>query len=200
MLREHVETLLGDMLSARQLGGVLASGSRLGLLALKRTEAAAIAPNEVEQWEALRTVRLPWVDHLSASEILRLREEAAAALPRLRSLVAQKLAAPGNNEQQLKQLLAELRDQAIEVKAELDNLKWYRERGFRTLSGTLGISVAVYGLAAGFVTPAVALGSLLSMLGIVHSAERQDERDHAKIISKPGYVLMKARELAHHHG
>jgi len=200
LLRRDVESILYAMRSAQLTNAVLASGSRLGVLAIKSAEHRSLAVDNIEDWEAIRSIHLPWVDDLSASEVVRLREDAATALPRLRALMTSKLAVPTDDtEKQALDVVHELRTEAAEVEAELRALKWPRERGFRTLTGSLGITVAIYGLAAGFVAPAVGIGSLLSLLGILHAAERSDERQHNQLSSRPGYLLIRARELLAQH-
>lgn len=198
-LRTEVAVVLRDMKSAHRLHAPLLSGSRLGLLAIKRIEGNAPELRSVERWEAARSVDLPFVERLRLDEVMRLRDEAANALPRLRALLGEKLATSSSDgDKDVQETVRELRSEAAEVEAELKALKLPRERGFRTLSGGLGLTIAIYGVAAGFVAPAVGLGSLLSLLGLIHAAERHDEKAQDEITSRPGYVLLKARELLEH--
>jgi hypothetical protein len=139
------------------------------------------------------------VQKLSPADVVHLREQAATALPRLRGLLSRRLSAPADDsDARIFDAVAELRSEAAEVESELRNLRLTRERGFRTLTGGLGLTIAIYGVAAGFVAPAVGLGSLLSLLGLIHAAERQDEKRADELKSRPGYVLLKARDLLSH--
>ena len=198
-LRDEILNIVNDLREAGRVKAILASGSRLGVLAVRLMEERLPALDSVESWEALRSVDLPWVENLSPLDVLALREEAADALPRLRALVGQKIARVGEDtDEKVVELVNELRSEAAEVEAELRSLRFTKQRGFRTLTGTLGLTIAVYGISAGFITPAVGLGTLLSLLGLIHGSERQDERDRENLIARPGYLLLKARELLEH--
>jgi hypothetical protein len=198
-IRHNIEMTLRDMASAATLRALLASGSRLGLLGVQRLDASPIRARELQGWEAMRSLRIPWVADLSVEDVVRLRAEAAEALPRLRALITKEISTPGNaGEQRLQGLVADLQAEAAEIEAELHALKWRKERGFRTLTGTLGITIAVYGTASGFMAPAVALGSLMSLLGLIHSADRGDQREHERLQSRPGYALLTAQHLLKH--
>jgi len=199
ILRNDISALLRDMRSAERIQATLASGSRIGLLAISQIEQRGPTVGDIGHWEAMRSVDLPWIRNLSPNDVLRLREEAGSALPRLRCLLESKLATVGpDTDERVQAIVGELRAEASEVQAELAALKIARERGFRAISGGLGLTIAIYGLAAGFVMPAVGLGSLLSLLGLIHAAERNDERQLDQLTSRPGYVLLKAQELATH--
>lgn len=185
--------VLIDLNSATKSGAALFSGSRLDLLSMNAIEGSAPDLDEVEHWEAERSVELPWVRNLNPEEVVRLREEAALALPRLREAILGTLAAGSGPA-----AIAALRNDAVEVEGALNALKPSRGSQFRRVAGALGITVAVYGVAAGLATPATALGSLGALLGLLHSSARKDEQDLASITSRPGYALLKARELKKH--
>ena len=44
----------------------------------------------------------------------------------------------------------------------------------------------------------VALGGLMTILGLVHTSGRHDEQKISSIQSQPGYVLVRAKELLEH--
>jgi hypothetical protein len=192
-LLDTLRNALIDLNSATKSGAALFSGSRLDLLSMNAIEGIAPDLEEVEHWEAERSVALPWVRHLSPEEVVRLREEAALALPRLREAILGALAAGSGPA-----AIAALRNDAVEVEAALNALKPSRGSQFRSVAGALGITVAVYGVTAGLATPETALGSLGALLGLLHSSARKDEQDLASITSRPGYALLKARELKKH--
>ena len=141
-------------------------------------------------------VELPWVNRLAPSEIVHLRQEAGVALPRLREKMLRAFM-PGNTVKP-QDVIAELRVDAAEVEAELKSLNLRRGSRFRTAAGILGVTMSVYGFAAGFATATTALGSLMSLLGLLHVSARKDEQDSIKTESRPGYVLLKAREMLQH--
>jgi len=94
-------------------------------------------------------------------------------------------------------VISELRLDAAEVEAELKSLNLGRGRRFRTGAGILAVTMAVYGFAGGVAATSVA--SLISLLGLLHVSARKDEQELAKAESRPGYVLLKAREMLQHH-
>jgi hypothetical protein len=199
-LQRDVAAIIRDMRSAAKSRSTLVSGSQLGLLTLRRIEGNAPRLDSATGWESLRSVGIPWLDRLRVEEVVRLREEAANALPRLRASLQNKLAGQlqSGSDDSIQELVGALREDAAEVESELRALKLSKERGFRSLSGGLGLTIAVYGVAAGFVAPAVGLGTLLSLLGVLHAAGRGDEKEHERLTSRPGYVLLKAREIVSH--
>jgi hypothetical protein len=150
---------------------------------------------ELDKWEQARSIQLPWIKKLSAQEILTLRAEADRALPRLREKVMQIVTSPTANPSDA---IAELRYEALEAEVEINAINQSRGTHFRNVSGILGITMAVYGFAADFIQPATALISLSTLLGLLHTSARKDEQDLARQQSPPGYVLLKARELAQH--
>jgi hypothetical protein len=60
------------------------------------------------------------------------------------------------------------------------------------------MTLSVYGMAGDMPMQAVALTGLIAMLGLLHTTRRSDHQAHARLISRPGYVLVKAKELAEH--
>jgi len=42
------------------------------------------------------------------------------------------------------------------------------------------------------------MGSLLTTLGLIHTVTKKDHQDIKRITTKPGYVLVKAKELLGH--
>jgi hypothetical protein len=195
-LRSILKQVLDDLNSASKINSALFSASRLDMLSLNALEGVSHDPARIDIWEAERSVELPWVNRLAPVEIARLREEAAVALPRLREKMLRAFT-PGTTVKP-QDVIGELRADAAEVEAELKSLNIKRGSRFRTVAGILGVTMAVYGFAdpgnAG-----TALGSLVSLLGLLHVSARKDEQDFTKAKSRPGYVLLKAREMLQHH-
>jgi hypothetical protein len=94
--------------------------------------------------------------------------------------------------------IEELRADAAEVEAELKALSPGAEETFRNVAGVLGITIAVYGFVGDALPPGVALGGLMSLLGLLHTSARNDQHKEAQLVSKPAYVLVKAKELLEH--
>jgi hypothetical protein len=95
-------------------------------------------------------------------------------------------------------IVNELREESEEVSAELRALNFSRGDRFRNLSGSLALTMFVYGFAADFVPAAAALGGLLSALALVHQDSRKAHQERGRLESRPGFVLLKAREIFEH--
>lgn len=196
-LHDMLSGILIDMSSASRVGATLFSSSRFDLLCIRSLEATVPRLSKIEAWEANRSAQLPWIQNLSARDVVRLREEAITALPRFRETILRILRTTEHSYEAAK-AVAELRSEAAELTAELHALKITDEKRFRNVAGALGITISVYGFASGFVSPSVALGSLISLLALLHSSSRKDEQEMEKLKSRPSYVLLKAKEITTH--
>jgi hypothetical protein len=202
VLRERVhdevfETFL-DLRNSSRFGAVTFSNSRAALLTAKHVEKSAPAPEEIEVWEAARSVDLPWIKSLSVEEIVRLREQAKDALPRFRAAMAAIMIGSSADERGTKESLGRLKQEAEELSAELRALNFPRRRHDRAGLGLLGLTISVYGMLGDVPLQAMAVTSLVALLSLLHSTRRSDEQEHSKLIARPAYVLLKARELANH--
>lgn len=172
------------------------SNSRVAVLAARQIDGHSPPARDIEVWEMSRSAALPWVSNLSAAQVLALRDSARNALPRFRACMARSLTSP--SVANASQLTHDLREEAAEVEAELRAIDSPSEARFRTLSGLLGMTISIYGFAGEFLTPAAALTGLASILGLLHAADHKEREQIARVTSKPGYVLVKARELTEH--
>ncbi len=191
--REVHETLFKMNLCA-QHQAVTFSNSRISVLAARQFDSPPTT--NIEVWEASRSTTLPWVSNLSPHQVLELREQAHRALPRFRKRMARALTT--ETPVDAGEIVRDLREEAMEVQAELDALDVRGEHRFRNLSGLLGMTVAVYGFAGEFLAPGTAVTGLATLLGLLHSAGHKERQEVARITSRPGYVLVKAKELAEH--
>lgn len=182
------------------------SNSRVTLTALRELEGKRFAPSDLVTLEQAHSANLPWVRDLSVQQIVQLRQEAATALPLLREKLARNIGPTTGNSsgidspEKAAEAIRELRFEAEEVAAELRAINLDREQNFHNVAGVLGLSISVYGFGADLMTPAVALGTLLSTLGLIHAIPKKEAQEVAKLSSKPGYVLVKAKELLAHAG
>lgn len=197
-IRSSLRETLIELNYSEKISSVLFSTCRRDLFALKRIDNDAPSISKLAVWEKARSIQLPWVSRLSVEQIVRLREEAADALPAFRGTFASHIASPSSTVSSVEEKIEALRESAFEVERELKSLKLPAEKRFRNIAGSLGISVSVYGFAAGFAAPAVALGGLISLLGLVHASARHDDQKASALKSKPGFVLMKAKEMSEH--
>lgn len=180
------------------------SNSRAALTALRELEGQRFSRPDLIAMEQAHSANLPWLRDLSVEQVVDLRQEASNALPLLREKLARNIGPTVGNagwidsSEKAAEAIRELRFEAEEVAAELKAIDLGREKSFHNVTGILGLSVSVYGFGADLMTPAIALGTLLSTLGLIHAIPKKETQDVAKLSSKPGYVLVKAKELLAH--
>lgn len=196
LLKSEISNLFFSVDAARVTRSPLLAGSRTEVLALGHLDRNAPSLAEIEDWERLRTVELPWTHQLSADEVIRLRNEAGTALPRLRELLRRRLAENQSNQCTVQQIIEELRAEALQVEVELDSLHFRKERNYRAGMSGLAMSFVAYGIASQ--SPAVlatSLAALLATLAHLRGAERDLDTQRTKLVAKPGYALLTARRI-----
>ena len=201
-IADEIREILMGCHSESVQGSAVFSNSRVALKALRSLEGRAV-PNQIEAWELAHSADLPWIKDLSVKQVVQLRDEAENALPQFREQLAINVSSKNatelnDSDSRSAELIRKLRASAEEVTAELHAVNIAGERKFNTVAGTLGLTVAIYGFGADFLGPGAALGTLLSTLGLIHNASKKDEHDVRKISSKPGYVLVRAKDLLSH--
>lgn len=135
-LEEEATVTLLSMKSSERTQSTLVAGSRTDVLCLAEIEGRSPDLADIERWEARRDLRLPWLSELTTEQIIRLRQEAKLVLPRLRELLRNRLEEAGEeNENRVRNLLAELRSQAVEVENELRGLGLQKKDRHRTAMG-----------------------------------------------------------------
>jgi hypothetical protein len=140
-------------------------------------------------------VHLPAISLLTVEEVLRLKDEAASALPAFRGLLAQRLAdAPTDSAKTAGRVLSELRSHAPAVKEELAS--WARSSRSRLEKAVVSgaFSLVLYSMVNPAAAPA-ALAAVLAGLYAVHGARAKEEVETAKLKAQPAYVLVKADEI-----
>jgi len=198
IIEERINNTLCDLRFSEAASSMLFSTSRSELYALRSYDKDAPAISNLAVWEKTRSIQLPWVNEMTPQQVVDLRDAASKALPGFRETFVRQIASPSASIESVANKIDELRNDAIEVEREIAALNPLSEDNFRNLAGALGITVSVYGFAAGFTPPAVALGGLITLLGLVHTSSRHDELEKAKLVSQPAYVLVKAKELIEH--
>lgn len=198
-LEQHIAATLNTITITSNAGGTTFSDSRVGLMAARHFDGARPAYRDVQAWESARSTTLPWIPDLSMGQILRLREEADTALPRFRVRMA-RLMGSEQAAQNPQTLVSELREEAAEVETELRALNKPSKDRTRTAQGLVGLAISVYGYAAEALSAGMALGGLMALWQQLHKSHSEVEQQHAQIVSKPGYVLVKAKELLRHSG
>ncbi|WP_143062650.1 hypothetical protein [Variovorax sp. OV084] len=179
-------------------GGAVFSNSRIGLFGLLRQEGRVVVGHQLRLLDNARDLQLPWVSDLNAHQILQLREEASKALPRFRELIASAL---NVNPQKTSvsspsEVVTELREQATELRSELELVERHALRYWKSGYALLGLGLSAYGVATDQVMPAVA--GLLPVLQLLMNHKAGHEKDADALTRRPGYVLVKAQDLLAH--
>jgi len=186
-----------DMESATYTNSALVAESRLETLYINELRREVVKFRDIYQWESERSIKLPWVSELTTNELLRLREEASDALPKLRTLLSQKLNNVG--EDQVKNIVEELRAQVTEVENEFTKLSLPKEARYRVGMSTLAASFVVYGLIAGATgspgAAATSIAGLLATAAHLRGTEREQDAKVAGLKCMPAFVLLKAKSL-----
>jgi hypothetical protein len=196
-ISSDLRSIFFELDSSKRTHSLLLAGSRIEPLFLAHLEGQVPSPIEIENWEKLRTINLPWLGKLNAEEVLKLRESAEIALPRLRELLAAKLSKPSEqNTNNASEIIADLKAQVLDVEAELNSLNLMKERKYKI--GMIGLSMAfvIYGLASG-VPPlqAGSIATLLATLAHIRNAERDLDTKAKVLMSRPAFALLKAKRI-----
>lgn len=177
--------------------GSIFSNSGIGLAGLAYKEGTVRSRSELRLLDERRSINVPWVSDLSPIQIIELRQEAAAALPMFRELMAKQLSMP-TTEATSKSVVEDLRQQSVEVRNELASIQRHSSRFWKSTYMLLGFGVSAYGVATAQVLPAA--GGLLPLIQLIMNHKSGTEREMEKVKFRPGYVLVKAQEiLAHNH-
>ncbi len=196
LLNERLRGVFLDLKSAQALHSVVISGTRTDVLCVRTLEQGLPELANIDEWEQQREIKVPWVSDLTSTEVVRLREQAASALPRFREVVASSLAGSDDHvPRSPSAVISELRAQAAEVEAELKALAPRIRKRDRTTVALISTGLALYGFEAAGIPGMAAAGQLATTLGLIHGFARADGAEEAKLKSRPGYVLLKAREL-----
>lgn len=196
-LSMHIDATLGMLRTASMAHAVTFSNSRAGMMAAREVDGRRPAYNDVASWEARRSANLPWIGDLTMHQIVQLREEADSALPRFRERMSRLMLADDTGNQ-IGDIVAELNEEAMQVEQELQALRFPQRT--RVQKALAALTIVVYGCAADSVGPGATAG-LAALLHHLHRSHSQDAQEYEGIISRPGYVLAKAKELSGHvHG
>ena len=182
--------LLIQMHTASASGSTLMVGAAAETFVLQRhgTAAESRLPARVEN---LQTVRLPWVNDLTIAEAVHLREEAGTALERLRARVA--VASNADDGRQLTRLVADLNEEAAEIGAELKTLRTGGPRLIDSGFTAMGIGLILYGLTNSSLVAAAA--GFSSVVAKLREEVKVKHQAIARQLARPGYALLKARQL-----
>ncbi|MGD1046660.1 MAG: hypothetical protein ABR936_15235 [Bacteroidota bacterium] len=195
VLKSEVHSLMYDLITAQQANGILLAKSRLELLSL--ADLSDVRPNlsNIEHWEALRSLEIPWINALTPSECMILRSEAPVALAKLRALLAENIS-QSKRATSIPKIVADLRAQVANLEAELNKLGRFRGRIHRATLQGLSIAFVVYGLSTS--NPAVSATSIAALLASMvhtHKDALAERKADIKVTASPAYALLKARRI-----
>lgn len=180
-------------------GGSILSNSRLGLSGLLQQEGRLPDRRSLLLLDREREISVPWVSELDAAQIVQLREEASKALPAFRNCIAKALSISDSEvspSRSTNSIVAELREQAQEVRSELKLRRASSSRYWKTTYGLLGLGLSAYGVASDQLLPGI--GGLLPVIQLLIAHKAGHEADLERLSTRPGYVLVKAQDLLAH--
>lgn len=177
-------------------GGSVFSNSRIGMAGLMRSEGRMFDRQALLRMDKEREFQIPWVSDLDAAQIVQLRQEASSALPAFREKMARMLGSHGALGSSSDEVVVALREQAVEVRNELKINQSNSGRYWKTAFGILGLGVSAYGVANGDV--ATGISGLLPIIQLMIDHKKDHKAEASRIISQPGYVLVKAQDILSH--
>jgi hypothetical protein len=180
-------------------GGSMFTNSRIGIAGLLQQEGRLVDRRTLLLLDKEREFSVPWVSELDALQILQLREEASTALPLFREKMAQAMSVSSVDvlsSTSSSEIVAELREQAAEVRSELEAKRKNSARYWKTTYGLLGLGLSAYGVATDQMIPGA--GGLMSVIHLLTTHKTGYEADVSKLITRPGFVLMKAKDILSH--
>lgn len=197
VLRMAVRTALWDARDASLMSGTMFSNSAVGVSALLAEDGRSLTRPEFRVFAGQRAADLPWVAGLTVQQTIDLRNEASSALPNFREFLARRLGAKEDQDAaSWDECVAELREQAQEVRSELELVTRKSASLRRNANGILGLTVSAACFAAE--GPSAALGGLLGTLGLLHSMPTSEPHPAQVLKAKPGFLLVAAQDILGH--
>jgi hypothetical protein len=202
-IRAFVSFLLGhvvfDMNTAAMSHSAFAAGSTLETAFLASLEGAAPPTSEIQKWEALRSIELPWVRDLSVQQIVQLRHDAGPALEHFRASMADRINRQGRSDQiGVEAFVSDLRLQAVEVQNELVNYRRFGGRRGHLAIGRASLAFVLYGLLVDASPATGAIAAALTALATLHPPATQQRMETERLRARAPYVLVRAREILAH--
>jgi hypothetical protein len=152
-------------------------------------------------WSMLRTIRLPALERLTASQALQVRDEAYKALPAFRAkmqreLMSLKDVSDEGEEKRALAAAADLRVAAQELQGQLASLSLSSVRRREKLFGSLAIAFQI--VALGSHNPSItmaAMGTFAGLMIAAHRSKSDREEKHEVLVHQPAYVLLTAERI-----
>jgi hypothetical protein len=152
-------------------------------------------------WARLRSVPLPALRRLSASQALAVRYEAEKALPAFRAkvqhdLMSLKKLSDEQEEQRAIEVAGELREAARDLQGQLASVNLRSIKGSEKLFASLAVALEVVALST--MNPASVLavsGTLGALLLAAHKSQSTRAEKHELLVHQPAYVLLSAERV-----
>ncbi|MFC4160404.1 hypothetical protein [Chitinimonas lacunae] len=181
--------------------GTIFSNSKIGLAGLRLQDGKSFSRKSLAVLDNQNGFDIPWVSNLNPEQILQLRQEACKALPQFREIFIKNSDielykdTDGTNRAR-KEFIYELREQAAEVKAELESAQKHSTKYWKTTFGLIGLGAVAYGAATNQL--GISFTGLLAMINLLTTHKSGHEKSIDELTRKPGYVLIKAQDILAH--
>jgi hypothetical protein len=158
----------------------------------------SIAPSE---WSMLRTVKLPALQSLTASQAMQVREEAEKALPAFRTklqldLMSLKDLSDEAEEKRALEIATELRLAARDLEGQLASISLPSLRRKEKLFVGLTSALEIVALGSGNLAAILAASSMFAATMIAaHQTQRDRQEKHELLVHQPAYVLLTAEHI-----
>jgi hypothetical protein len=203
-LREHFARCAHSVVFDTRMGGRCSST----VAANTREEAAGYRLLDqrkigftLPDWSLLRTVPLPALQHLNASQALQVREEAEKAIPAFRAKLQRDLMSlkDVSNEAEEKRALevaAELRVAARELQGQLASVRLRSARRSEKLFASLAFALEIVALSSGNPSAMFAVtGAFAALMLAAHKSQRDRQEKQEILVHQPAYVLLTAERI-----
>jgi len=152
-------------------------------------------------WSMLRTVPLPALQSLTASQAMQVREEAEKALPAFRAklqldLMSMKDLSDEAEEKQARKIAAELRLAARDLQGQLASISLPSLHRREKLFTGFACAIEVVALGSGNpVAISAASGTFAAAMIAAHQTHRDRQEKHEVLVHQPAYVLLTAERV-----
>lgn len=192
-IHREIKSAFWALSEAALNNGTIFSNSRLALAGIMSVENKKSDTRAIFSIEKEKELRIPWVDSLTAEQIVQLRQEASIALPLFREKMATALSQPNDS---ISSTLNEIREQAVSVEQELKLKRKNSMKYWNTTYGVLGLGLSAYGAVTGDVSAGV--GGLLPIIQLLMDHKKDHTHSIEALTARPGYVLVKAKDILAH--
>ncbi|MBU4609441.1 hypothetical protein IMZ29_02420 [Achromobacter sp. GG226] len=195
-IQKAIRSALWSIDEANRGAGIVFSNSSIAMASLAMQENQLTNREDVKLFDANRAMEIPWVSDLSISQLVELRAEVQSALPAFRQAFSSHYSSDRKDQSEKSQFMEEMKSQAIEVRNELENVRKFSSRYWRSSYSILGLGISAYGLGSG--NNELAMTGLLPILQLISDHKHHANQDIDKLKRRPGYVLVKAQDILLH--